>query len=593
MIARRSLVVAALWLAGCTDSPIANNVPIDAASSADLAIPIDEDLGPVPDLAVPGDLASADLAAPAPPPVDMQVPSDLRTIPDLAGADFFTPCTQPPAAFRMRGPISASRATSRTPKVQWFASDGAYRYHVDFCDDRTCASKVTVTTGALSAQPPSALTRGAHFWRVTAESDCGTTPSSSGVWELWVGGRSATINTAHFGFGFMDTNQDGRVDVAAASYGGTGWFYLNNAGALAVDKGQSIDNVARPVASIGDFNGDGFGDLLTHDKILPGSSVAAGLGSALSGTYANGSASQLAAGIGDFDNDGYADFAIYSANEGETTDGTGTIFFGNSADTLSAGGNYVVGAGDVNGDGIADVAIAQAHPGTAGVVKIYHGGARSLGSAATTLNRPAGETDLFGIGIAGACDVNGDGYADLLVATQLRAHVYVYYGSASGIQSTGYSTLSVGTPGGYGLVTGIACAGDVNGDGYDDVVAGDPYGGIPSSGRTSGRVLIFHGGSGGLSTTAATIIDGNDDADFGGERYGYGVAGVGDINGDGYDDIATVSGQCDGKLIFFKGGASGIVKSPALYSFSGPSGATVCYGTEIAWTPRLMCGGGG
>jgi hypothetical protein len=112
-----------------------------------------------------------------------------------------------------------------------------------------------------------------------------------------------------------------------------------------------------------------------------------------------------------------------------------------------------------------------------------------------------------------------------------------------------------GSSEGFGL--SVSAAGDVNGDGYDDVIVGAPY-----YDGLAGRIYVYHGSATGLSTTAATTIDGPPTSFFGNA-----VAGTGDMDGDGYDDV-VVGGQyyssAAGLAEFFPGSASGVVTTATL-----------------------------
>jgi hypothetical protein len=169
---------------------------------------------------------------------------------------------------------------------------------------------------------------------------------------------------------------------------------------------------------------------------------------------------------------------------------------------------------DYNGDGFADVAIGAPATGS-GSVPVFFGGIFGPGFA-PDVTLTGG--DAFGRGIAAVGDVNGDGFVDLGVSSGPEpGSVTIYSGGPGG--PGGGVTLPTG-PVSAGFGTTMACAGDVNGDGYGDIVVG---------GREVAQV--FFGGRNGISTTAALTLPGAAGADA------LVVQGYGDVNGDGAPDI--------------------------------------------------------
>ncbi len=233
-------------------------------------------------------------------------------------------------------------------------------------------------------------------------------------------------------------------------------------------------------------------------------------------------------------------------------------FIGEDAGDRS--GYSVAGAGDVNGDGYNDILIGAYRDsdagGQAGQVYLVFG-SRSGWSMDTDLSRAnasfIGEApgDYLGDSVAGAGDVNGDGYDDIIVSAPLNdeggnntGQVYLVLGRASGWSMD--SNLSSVTASFWGESANsragfsLAGAGDVNGDGYDDILIGS----IWSSSTTYflGRTYLVLGKASGWSMDTNLS---NADATFTGEAYedvaGYDVAGTGDVNGDGYDDILVAA----------------------------------------------------
>ena len=178
-------------------------------------------------------------------------------------------------------------------------------------------------------------------------------------------------------------------------------------------------------------------------------------------------------------------------------------------------------AGDVNNDGYDDVIVAapgnDAGGNNAGQVYIYFGGSDLDGIADVTFT---GEPeDHLGHVVSNAGDVNGDGYDDVVVKGPGTGKMLVYYG---GQNMDNISDLNLQGGGNY-----VSGAGDVNGDGYDDIIVG-PY----SNSSNTGNAFVYYGGPN-MDNIPDLILTGENP----GDDFGNSVSGAGDVNNDGFDDI--------------------------------------------------------
>ncbi len=303
---------------------------------------------------------------------------------------------------------------------------------------------------------------------------------------------------------------------------------------------------------------------------------------------------------GDVNGDGYDDILIGANGDDDAGNHSGQTYliFGRASgwsmdtnlsnsdasflgeDSDDGSGASIAGAGDVNGDGYDDILI--------GAVYDEDGGSRA-GQTYLILGKVSGwsmgtdlsdsdasfwgedQQDYSGISIAGAGDVNGDGYDDILIGAfgdensggDYTGQTYLIFGKSSGwAMDTSLSDSDasfLGEDGGDCSGCSVTGAGDVNGDGYDDILIGayeDESGGL-ASGQT---YLIFGKGSGWAMDTNLS----DSDASFWGKGIGsvsgWSVASGGDVNGDEYDDIligAPGFGQSKGKTYLILGKASG------------------------------------
>jgi hypothetical protein len=493
----------------------------------------------------------------------------------------------PPRAI---APLSTSFVTSRRPTLRWAlepATDGA---RVEVCRDRACATILaTIDSTGTSAAPPTDLPTGVVFWRLRSRVGATLSAATSPIWQFTVGARTAPVD-ASWGT-TLDVNGDGYADIAVGApdpngSAGHAYVYLGGASGASTTPASTLNGPSDPsgvfggtVASAGDVNGDGYADLIVGavgvESYRGAAYVYLGGGSGLAltprATLLGPDAGRfgVVSSAGDVNGDGYADVVVGAPNAAGT--GRAYLYLGSPTGLGSAPattllgpagldgffGLSVAGAGDVNGDGFADV-IAGSIGAASGVgsAYLYLGSSTGLATApATTLPGLDGANGYFGRSVACAGDVDGDGYADVVVGSQSGAtangHAYVYLGSASGLASAPVATL--GGPGGGDHFGGsVAGAGDANGDGYADIVVG-----ARSVSSDTGNAYVFLGGPSGLATLAATTLIGPDGP---GSSFGGSVASAGDANGDGYADVvvgAYATSSRAGRAHVFPGAASG------------------------------------
>ena len=293
------------------------------------------------------------------------------------------------------------------------------------------------------------------------------------------------------------------------------------------------------------------------------------------------------ASAGDVDGDGYSDVIVGVL---DAPFGSALIYRG-SAQGLSLGstwtllgdgprqlGHSVASAGDVNGDGYGDVVVGDGHLfGDSVTVWLYEGSALGLATEPSWTSSEGDAGDDYGYSAAGAGDVNGDGYSDVIVGEPRADKVYVFHGSASGLSTTA-AWIESGEAGSFGW--SVASAGDVNRDGFDDVIIGAPS--LDNGSNNEGRAYVYLGSASGLATEPAWT----DESDQHFASFGWSVASAGDVNGDGYGDVIGGAPYFDlgepneGIAVLYLGSASGL--STSFDWVADPDLAQTHYGTSVA-----------
>ncbi|MGE3167206.1 MAG: FG-GAP-like repeat-containing protein, partial [Planctomycetota bacterium] len=457
--------------------------------------------------------------------------------------------------------------------------------------------------------------------------------SSSGLaathaWTAVGGAPGMDISVSSAG----DVNQDGFGDViVGAVYLG----FTDTSGRALVYLGAADDPVASPVwtaesdnagamfgfsvACAGDFNGDGYSDVIVGAREYEDGEVGEGgafayLGSATGPEATVAWAGELnqagarfgvsVANAGDVNGDGYED-VIVGADLFDTElvdDGHASVYLGSAAglspavawtahsDQVDAAFGYsVAGAGDVNGDGYGDVIVGA---------RFYDNGEVDEGRAYLYLGSPTGLGALpawtvesnqvnaqFGYPVASAGDVNGDGYGDVVIGSRLydngqmdEGRAFLYLGSATGLAaSPAWTAESNQALAWFGST--VASAGDVNGDGYGDVIVGAPLYDVGAA--NEGRAYLYLGSAAGLATAPAWTAHSTQSS----ARFGFCVGSAGDVNADGYGDVIISAtfydgGQVDeGRAYIYLGSAAGLA-SVAWTAESGQAAAE--FGISVA-----------
>jgi hypothetical protein len=145
----------------------------------------------------------------------------------------------------------------------------------------------------------------------------------------------------------------------------------------------------------------------------------------------------------------------------------------------------------------------------------------------------------FGVSVAGAGDVNGDGYFDVVVGADLwesgqtdEGGVFVFHGGPTGVAAAAATTLQRNVAS-WLFGHSVAEGGDVNGDGYADIVVGAPLADNPSGTADEGIAFVFRGSPAGINAATFDQLESN----VAGYLHGTAVSGGGDVDGDGYSDV--------------------------------------------------------
>ena len=345
------------------------------------------------------------------------------------------------------------------------------------------------------------------------------------------------------------------------------------------------------VASAGDVNGDGYGDVVVG--AYQSGRVGQAVGRAyiffgghrpqtrpnviLSGEAPGDAFGVCVASAGDMNQDGYADVIVgaYQNDARGANAGRAYVFFGgpkpheqpdlilNGSAAGDAFGYAVASAGDVNKDGFSDVIVGayenSARGAGAGRVYVFFGGVRPDATPDLVLSGEAAG-DRFGISVDTAGDMNGDGFGDVVVGAYQNdaggtdaGRAYVFFGGARPDDRA--DLVVTGASAGDSFGFSVAGAGDVNKDGLADVIVGAYHNG--AGGKDAGRVYIYHGAAT-PSERAALVLTG----EAAGDAFGYAVAAAGDANGDGIGDVVVgaygndAGGSAAGRAYVYFGGGS-------------------------------------
>jgi Ca2+-binding RTX toxin-like protein len=356
--------------------------------------------------------------------------------------------------------------------------------------------------------------------------------------------RSSSPGSSYVVFGKAADDFDPSIDLS--SLNGRNGFRLN---------GEDVsDYSGYSVSGAGDVNGDGY------DDIIIGATGADPNGSESGSSYVVfGKASGF---------DAYIDLSTLNGHNGFRLDGVRAS---------DESGGSVSGAGDINDDGYDDLIIGPpvGDSSSSGSVYIVFGKAGGFDAHIdlSSLNGSDGfyldsksVSEWSGLSVSGAGDVNGDGYDDIIIGGEAGGGVV--FGEADGFTAS-IDLSSLNGTNGFRLSSGwsTSAAGDFNGDGYDDLIIGSPYA-DPNGDQSGSSYVVFGKADGFTASIALSSLDGRDGFRLDGERAsddsGYSVSGAGDVNNDGYDDLiigaydADPNGDRSGSSYVIFGYATGL-----------------------------------
>jgi hypothetical protein len=271
---------------------------------------------------------------------------------------------------------------------------------------------------------------------------------------------------------------------------------------------------------------------------------------------------QLAAG--DFNGDSYADVLIgsYTDDDNGTSSGSAFITYGGTTISESTSGSVygpssydylgfdLDSAGDINNDGYDDILVSAY--GVDSTYIIYGSNtawssSEDIGTVADARITADSPIYYFGYDVSAVGDFNDDGYDDFLVSDygSLRydTSVYLFTGSTSGLvgditaEVSSYLRIDADDTGDYLGYTNASGYGDFNGDGYSDISLGEYSN--DDNGSTYGMGYVYYGPLSGDTNTASAETTINTSTATEAGAFGYAVAGIGDFNDDGYEELAV------------------------------------------------------
>ncbi len=431
--------------------------------------------------------------------------------------------------------------------------------HVELCRDRACREVIRRVDARGGALAVAEALRGVVFWRLVSDAP-GVAPTSA----RWFSVSAHPVDAGRVIRERFDVNGDGFADAL------TDRLFLGGATApylTAAAKQPPRDGAARLV-SAGDVNGDGFSDLLvTAPRGGPMRLLFGGEGgvdptprSTLEAPAPSVTWGDAVAGVGDLNGDGYGDVVVGVA-------GRNTIYvYAGSAEGLAAQpaatlrrwprcqgnlGGSVAALGDVNGDGLADFA-TDAYEGD-GLVAIVTGAATWPTTPPAWVHRYA-YAGGAAMSLRAAGDLDGDGFADAIrddfegnEAPNCGSPVWIRGAAAAPTEGrfdpAAREVLRLKQQCAHGFETSsgeLLAVGDLDGDGFDDVLS---YVVQPEG---AARVRVIHGEARGPVRASAFAVQQTRDR----------IVALGDVDRDGFDDVALVPSSGAVALRLVRGAAS-------------------------------------